>query len=202
MNILYQQATSSVELCYEVKKSKFITRIHPITNKEDALQYLHKAKQDYPDARHHCWAYLLGAPSQPQTQAFNDDGEPSGTAGKPILNVLNHGVVGDVMVIVIRYFGGIKLGAGGLVRAYSSSTQEAMNILPTKAKIAVFTAQLEMNFSLENKCRHFLKNHHGDVLQQDFSDVLQLKVELPTTEKQNLEGFCQRLSIKISNTDH
>ena len=202
MNHNYYTPDGSTQILYEVKKSKFIARIGKAADRAEAMALLAQAKQDYPDARHHCWAYLLGAPSQPQTQAFNDDGEPTGTAGKPILNVLNHGVVGDVMVIVTRYFGGIKLGAGGLVRAYSSATQGAMNILPTKAKIAVFSAQLEMNFSLENKCRHFLKCHHGSVLQQDFSDALQLKIELPTTEKQNLEGFCQRLSIKISNTDH
>lgn len=201
MDILYRQASSSVEIFYEVKKSKFITRIHPIEDRAAAMLYLQQAKNDYPDARHYCWAYLLGSPSQPKSQAFNDDGEPSGTAGKPILNVLNHGKVGDIIVIVIRYFGGIKLGVGGLVRAYSTATQLAINNLSTIDKIAMFTVTLDMDFSQENKCRHFLKQHQGIVLEQIFTKNLQLRAQLPVEEKKSLIAFAQGLHIRIETIE-
>jgi len=110
----YHIATSVFEAQYTVKKSRFIARVVPIGSREDALAAVAVAKRDYPDARHHCWAYLLGEPGDARSAGMSDDGEPAGTAGKPILNVLQHGKFGDVLVVVIRYFGGIKLGAGGL----------------------------------------------------------------------------------------
>lgn len=94
----------------DIKKSRFIAWAEKVTNRQEAMAFLERSKQTYPDAGHHCWAYQLGHPQSPISAAMSDDGEPSGTAGKPILNVLQHKNIGDVMVIVIRYFGGIKLG--------------------------------------------------------------------------------------------
>ncbi|NRB41241.1 MAG: YigZ family protein [Pseudomonadales bacterium] len=201
MSLLYLIPSTPIEHCHAVKKSKFITRIHHVEDRDAAMLHLNQAKSDYPDARHHCWAYLLGSPSQPKSQAFNDDGEPSGTAGKPILNVLNHGVVGDIMVIVIRYFGGIKLGAGGLVRAYSNATQQTLDILDTDKKIALLQARLNMPFALENKCRHFLKIHQGHVHQQEYTNDLAMLIDLPIAQKSALIEFCLGFSIQITRLD-
>ncbi|MCW8886021.1 MAG: YigZ family protein [Motiliproteus sp.] len=112
----YSVPQQRIEVETEIKKSRFIAWADRAENRDQAMAVLSEARNRYPDARHHCWAYLIGNPAQPKTQAMSDDGEPSGTAGKPILNVLQHNEIGDVMIVVSRYFGGIKLGAGGLVR--------------------------------------------------------------------------------------
>lgn len=97
----------------DIKKSRFIARVAPVVSRDEVKEWLEKAHQDHPDARHICWAYQIGRPGSAAEAGMNDDGEPSGTAGKPILSVIQHKDMGDVLVMVIRYFGGIKLGAGG-----------------------------------------------------------------------------------------
>lgn len=104
-----------------INKSKFITNIFYINNLNDINIYLNKIKEKYKDATHHCYAYIIN-----NTKRFNDDGEPNGTAGMPILDCLEKNKLNHTLCIVTRYFGGIKLGAGGLVRAYSSSISNAL----------------------------------------------------------------------------
>lgn len=123
---VYPVPAANLEHEYQVKNSRFIARVSRADQRDEALAAVELARAAYPDARHYCWAYLLGDPQNPAAVASSDDGEPAGTAGKPILNVLNHRGIGNIMVVVVRYFGGIKLGAGGLVRAYSTATQQAV----------------------------------------------------------------------------
>lgn len=104
-----------------INKSKFITNIFYINNLNDINIYLNKIKEKYKDATHHCYAYIIN-----NTKRFNDDGEPNGTAGMPILDCLEKNKLNHTLCIVTRYFGGIKLGAGGLVRAYSNSISNAL----------------------------------------------------------------------------
>lgn len=125
----------SITVEHEIKRSRFIALVEHVEDRQQAFHYIEQIKIRYPDARHHCWAYVAGPPEGATRIAFNDDGEPQGTAGKPILNVLQHHKVGEVLVVVVRYFGGIKLGTGGLVRAYSGVTQAAMEQLQTKLKV-------------------------------------------------------------------
>lgn len=167
-----------VEQTYEIKKSRFIARIDSASNRQQALRVLEKAKTDYPDARHHCWAYLIGDPKVPKTMAASDDGEPSGTAGKPILNVLQHKNVGDLMLVVIRYFGGVKLGAGGLVRAYSHAAQLAMEQLATIEYNEMVRLNVSASFATEQLLRHWLTLHDGKVLSVNYSHEVNLIIEL------------------------
>ncbi len=104
-----------------INKSKFICVYKKVYNEEDALKYVSNIKEEYKDATHYCYGYIIN-----NTKRFNDDGEPGGTAGIPILNVLENNNLNYILCIVIRYFGGIKLGAGGLVRAYSKSAAECL----------------------------------------------------------------------------
>ena len=113
----YQILTQPAEAEIEIKKSRFIAHALPVSSRDDALKAVKQLKTRYPDARHHCWAYLLGDPTGAASAAMDDDGEPSGTAGRPILGVLQDRRVGDTLIVVVRYFGGIKLGASGLTRA-------------------------------------------------------------------------------------
>ena len=104
------------------KKSRFIGETYPVTSEEEALEYLEKVKKQFWDARHHCWAYVIG--EQRPLERFSDDGEPSGTAGKPILEVIRGKRLPNTLVVVTRYFGGTLLGTGGLVRAYTKASHQ------------------------------------------------------------------------------
>lgn len=181
----------SIETEYEIKKSRFITRMNKVDSREQAMDILAQARNDYPDARHQCWAYLIGNPHNPRLVAMSDDGEPSGTAGKPILNVMQHKLVGDVMIVVIRYFGGIKLGAGGLVRAYSQAAQQAYNEAELEEQIFKKSLTIHCPFQLEQNFRHWLSQHQGEVLTSEYSDQVQLKALLPLQYLGALEIHCQ-----------
>ena len=189
MKQTYLIPAEPLELCYEIKKSKFIARIGKAADRAEAMALLAQAKQDYPDARHYCWAYLFGDPKQPRSVAFNDDGEPSGTAGKPILNVLNHRGIGDIAVVVVRYFGGIKLGAGGLVRAYSAATQQAVESLPLLTKVPMVERQLQCDYSLEPELRRLLASLKGLIVTADYGLQLTMVVSLPLSAEATLEAF-------------
>ena len=182
----YHVAESSIEVCYEIKKSQFIARMTKVSDREEAMQFLAQARSDYPDARHHCWAYQLGSPNQPTSAAMSDDGEPSGTAGKPILNVIQHKQLGDVMVVVIRYFGGVKLGAGGLVRAYSHACQLAYEKVTVIEQIHKQSLTLNCAFGEEQTIRHWLNQVHGDVVKVEYANNVVMHIAL---ESQHIADF-------------
>ena len=166
----------------EIKKSQFITWLRAVDDREQAMAFLDEAKQAYPDARHHCWAYVMGHSANSQTAAMSDDGEPSGTAGKPMLNVLQHKPVNNVMVIVIRYFGGIKLGAGGLVRAYSQAVEQAfgkaeLQPIVEKSALRVFT-----DFANEQWLRHQVKLVSGNIENIQYGQDVEIQVLIPKEE--------------------
>lgn len=182
-----------VELEYEIKKSRFIARAARAANRQQAMQLLEQARQDFPDARHHCWAYLIGNPHSPITVAMSDDGEPGGTAGKPILNVLQHKHIGDIMLIVIRYFGGIKLGAGGLVRAYSHAAQLAMTDLQTEMQVPMSQCVVIGGFHTEQPLRHWLDQHGGRVQEVEYGLKIRCSIELPDRAMVELQAFAVSL---------
>jgi uncharacterized YigZ family protein len=170
----------------EIKKSRFIAWAQKVTDRQQAMAFLARAKAQYPDARHHCWAYQIGDPHSPTNGAMSDDGEPSGTAGKPIFNVLQHKDVGDVMVIIIRYFGGIKLGAGGLVRAYSGATEKVMSELPIEQNKVEIEKTIHIDFSKEQLLRHWLSQNNGRVVTVEYQQDVKLTVAI---EQQSIAAF-------------
>ncbi|NHN36226.1 YigZ family protein [Pseudomaricurvus alcaniphilus] len=176
---------------YEIKKSRFHARAALAGSRDQALEVLQAARQAWPDARHHCWAYVIGNPRSPSAVASSDDGEPGGTAGRPILNVLQHKQVGDIMLVVSRYFGGVKLGAGGLVRAYSQAAQAAMEQLLLAQNQPQARCQLQGSYALEQPLRHWLQQHDGEVLEVDYSDVILCRVLLPDQYLGELQQFAR-----------
>ena len=195
----YQVPAAPYQSEYSVKKSRFIARVVPGTTREDVNVAVALARTDYPDAGHHCWAYLLGRPEDASSAGMNDDGEPAGTAGKPILNVLQHGHLGDVLVIVIRYFGGIKLGAGGLVRAYSTATAQALDEAPAYTHRDLLPFVASGDFSLEQPLRHFLTGVEGEVLGVNYSDQIELSLKLPAEAVEQLEQFCAAHGLTLAS---
>ncbi|AFU98553.1 IMPACT family protein [Simiduia agarivorans] len=179
INGAYAVAAGRAEAETEVRKSRFIAWADRAQTREQAMALLADAKARYPDARHHCWAYLLGPGLTPASQAFSDDGEPGGTAGKPMLNVLSHKGIGDIAVVVIRYFGGIKLGAGGLVRAYSQATQAVIDQLETTMITPVSHYTVIADYAAEQWLRHWLGQHQGELVAVEYADQVTYRLALP-----------------------
>ncbi|MDP4537015.1 YigZ family protein [Alkalimonas collagenimarina] len=173
------------------KNSEFLTFLHPIADRNEAMQWIEHYRARYRDANHVCWAYIMGNTRQPDTQAFSDDGEPSGTAGRPMLHVLTERELGNAVAVVVRYFGGVKLGAGGLVRAYSAAVSQAANL----AELSTVSPQLELtvqvNFADESKVRQLLSQHQGELKGCDYSNQVMLQITLPATAEVE---FCSQLS--------
>ena len=126
---------SAVVFEEEIKKSRFITYLQHTEGLEQAKAFWAEIKSQNPNARHHCWAAVAGKPTDSQQLGFSDDGEPAGTAGKPMLSALQGSQVGEISAVVVRYYGGILLGTGGLVRAYGNGVQQALKLLETERKV-------------------------------------------------------------------
>jgi len=142
-----------------IKKSKFITFTYNISNKDEINELLKKLRNEYSDATHICYAYIID-----NNEKYEDDGEPSGTAGMPILNVLQKENLKNVLCVVIRYFGGIKLGAGGLVRAYSKACKEA---IITKTLEKGYKIKITFEYNDVKKIDYLLKNSH--IINKDYN---------------------------------
>ncbi len=146
-----------------IKNSKFICIIHKIYNIDDIDLYLKTVKDLYKDATHYCYAYIIN-----DIKKFNDDGEPNGTAGSPIIQVLEKNSLNYVICIVIRYFGGIKLGAGGLIRAYSKSVVECLKLSNIKELIKGYNVDIIFNYNYINTVNYLLKE--CNILNKEFND--------------------------------
>lgn len=157
-----------------IKKSRFIACIEPVTGREQAQTRVIQLKSEHPDAAHVCWALLAGGQS-----AANDDGEPGGTAGRPMLEVLRHQELEGVMASVVRYFGGVKLGAGGLVRAYTDAVAQA--VLAAEKIPLVKQAQLicAVPYALEGLVRREVELAAACLLDVDHGSVVSLRFALP-----------------------
>jgi uncharacterized YigZ family protein len=143
----------------EIKKSTFIVHIAHTPTLVEAKQFIQQICQAYPDARHNCWAHVAGHPKGSHVYGFSDDGEPNGTAGKPMLNVLMGSGLGEVTAVVTRYFGGIKLGTGGLVRAYGGSLNNALAKLNTTLKIPSAMLIGQSDYGQQGIIEQYLHQH-------------------------------------------
>ncbi|MGI9280625.1 MAG: YigZ family protein [Endozoicomonas sp.] len=163
----------------EVKRSRFIAFFSRVTSRAEALSFQKSLKNQFPDASHHCLAFIAGPPEGNTVLGFDDDGEPGGTAGKPMLNVLQHRQIGEVAAVVVRYFGGIKLGAGGLVRAYGASVQAASEVLPLAQCVPMVQGTAVLDYANEQTFRHLLESFTGQIISCDYTDKVVILVELP-----------------------
>ncbi len=179
MRKIYQSLAKPSQFTYEEKRSRFIAQVWPVAGKEAFAELLQQTKNGHPDARHICSAYLLGDPEQALSAGFNDDGEPGGTAGKPMLNVLMQRKVGDVFALVVRYFGGIKLGAGGLARAYGQAVSGALDQAELLEVVPRVNVQVRMSFSLEERARHIVASKGIDAISASYSEVVHLAFDCP-----------------------
>lgn len=162
---------------YKEKMSRFLAFAEPCHTIEDAKEIVSRYRKEYFDARHCCWAYMIGAGRD--TFRSNDDGEPSGTAGKPILGQINSFGLTDICVVVVRYFGGVKLGTSGLIEAYRTAANLALSEAETVEKIVEDRLSVQYEYPLMGEAMRIVKEEGATVLVQDFqadSCVLTLSV--------------------------
>ncbi|ATM98581.1 MULTISPECIES: IMPACT family protein [Proteus] len=183
----YLIPAETVEFSEEIKKSRFITFIAHTEGIDAAKAYIQSIKEQFPDARHHCWAFVAGRPDDSQQLGFSDDGEPTGTAGKPILAPLLGSGMGEITAVVVRYFGGIKLGTGGLVRAYGSGVQQALKLLPTKTKVPQLRFSVACEYSLVSLLEQVVEQYHGQVLSSEYTDKVTFILSLPAVHSGEVE---------------
>ncbi|KAF0569429.1 protein co-occurring with transport system [Psychrobacter nivimaris] len=183
----YQTLKRAVTTRLEIKKSEFIAYAYPVTSREQAMFHVEQLREQYPDARHFCWAYIIGDPDNTTSAGFDDDGEPSGTAGRPILNVLQHKSIGNVIIIVVRYFGGIKLGAGGLTRAYAGSAQAAVDEMILNPYVPMTQIQILAEFATEAQCRYMIESLGGHIDDVAYSKQVTLTATLAEADVENLK---------------
>lgn len=173
IKILYEGGVGELE----EKKSRFIAATLPISSQEEAIAFIEKNKKQYWDARHHCYAYVLG--DHHEIQRFSDDGEPGGTAGKPMLDVLLLENIHNMVVVVTRYFGGTLLGTGGLVRAYSGAVKEGLANSVILQKQPGRKYLLQTDYSDLGKVQYLLLGNSIPILSEDYGANVSFEVLIP-----------------------
>ena len=161
-------------------------------------------QQLHPQANHHCHAFLTKAADDSQGYGFSDDGEPTGTAGKPMLLALQGGAIGQVCAVVVRYFGGTKLGTGGLQRAYGGSVRQALTFLQSKIKIAMVHKTLACQYNQVDDVLHLLRQVEGEVLTQDYQQSVIFQLAIPVDNLNLMQDKLKTLSagqLQLNKTD-
>ena len=178
------------------KKSKFIANIYYVESVEDAEEKIKEVKKTYFDARHNCYAFSIYT-KDGIINRFSDDGEPSGTAGAPMLNILNSKGLTNILVIVTRYFGGILLGTGGLVRAYTGATQEALNKIVEIEKDIGLETKIEVSYSDFEKFKYYLKQNEIKLLNSEYSENIVSIIEITEEKLDKIKINRNELNFKI-----
>ncbi|MGB0893135.1 MAG: YigZ family protein [Parashewanella sp.] len=190
----YQILSESFVIEEEYKKSRFITYVFSCSCYDSMKLALTKVKVDYPDARHYCYAFVGSEPGNMVNCGSSDDGEPAGSAGRPMLAVLQGSNVGEIGIIVVRYFGGTKLGVGGLVRAYTGGIKRALPQLITETKLLKDQARLTCDYAQLSDVEYLLNKHQAVIENKTFDAQVGLNVAIPKSAKQQIQTELVQLS--------
>lgn len=180
------------------KKSKFIANLFHVKSVEEAENRIKDIKKKYHDARHNCIAYRVAENGQ-IIEKSSDDGEPSGTAGGPMLNILQKNNLCNLVIVVTRYFGGILLGTGGLVRAYSEVTQQAIEKSTKVIKVIGREMIIELDYSNLEKFKYYCKNNNINIKKIDYMDNIILKIEMEESVKEKIIDDIKNKKLNIQN---
>jgi uncharacterized YigZ family protein len=180
---LYYIPASSLETKIKVKGSRFITGLKPVKSKEDAEQAYNDIRKKYYDATHNCFAYRIDA----NNFRYSDDGEPNGTAGKPILQMIDSKNLSEVLCVVTRYYGGTKLGKGGLIRAYSDAAKEALDKCKIQKKIRSRKVQIMFKYDHENSVRKLLNKYSVILESSNYTDHIKMNILIPESKTTNFK---------------
>lgn len=184
------------------KKSRFIANIYNVESKEEAEEKIKQIKKKYYDAKHHCFAFSI-IEENGITQKSSDDGEPSGTAGAPILNIIKSNNLQDVVIIVTRYFGGILLGTGGLTRAYSEAAGKVVEQSELIQKEPGMEVELEIDYNDNEKFKYYCQKNNVNIIKIEYTENILYKIELNEKEYKKIEERNKtnnkQLDINIKN---
>lgn len=177
-----------------IDRSRFRCTIDRVATPDDGHALVQRVRQLYPDATHHCWAFIAGPPASTSRIGLSDDGEPHGTAGRPMLTVLLHSAVGEIGAVVTRWYGGTKLGTGGLVRAYSAAVQEALASLPTRPCIALRRCTLRIPYAQLAACRLILEAAEAQEIAETFGEAIDIACQIPDDRIEGVQRQLQDLT--------
>jgi uncharacterized YigZ family protein len=181
---------------YKEKGSKFIAFAYPIFNEDDFKEQLAQLKKDYHDARHHCYAFRLGLTEN--EYRFSDDGEPNNSAGKPIYGQLLSSNITNVAIIVIRYFGGTKLGVGGLITAYKEAAKDAINNAKIVKRTVNHYYKISFDYPVMSDVMNFVKQHNLNVTNQVFENSCLIEFNIRTQEAEQMIAELEKIEgVKI-----
>ena len=167
-----------------IRRSRFITTVAPANTVEEARSFIKEVRTEYASANHNCWAHVVGPPGSSAQAGLSDDGEPHGTAGRPMLTVLLHSGLGDIVAVVTRFWGGVKLGKGGLVRAYGGGVKLALEKLPRAEKMPKSTLEIVIGYSDVTRFQRMLPEYEAELVSQDYAVDVCYQLSMPTKHVQ------------------
>ena len=205
MKIIYKEGEGEIE----EKKSRFIAHVYPVQSEEQAVSYINEVKKKYWDARHNCYAYVLGEDAG--FQRFSDDGEPQGTAGKPILDIIMKSGIYNCLIIVTRYFGGTLLGTGGLIRAYQAASKEGLEHSTVLSVSDGVLAQIDADYNSIGKIQYICSETDIDILKTEYTENVYMEMIVQATKaikmsvnvipliQRNIKENTEKLKYKKAN---
>ncbi|UJP67054.1 IMPACT family protein [Mongoliitalea daihaiensis] len=191
----YLTLAGNSEAIYKEKGSKFLAFAYPVSSEEEIKEHLESLRKKYFDARHHCYAYMLGK-EMTQYRA-NDDGEPNHSAGDPILGQIRSNQLTNVLIVVIRYFGGTKLGVSGLIQAYKTAAGEAIAANTIVTEILCSTVSVSFDYIQMNQVMKIIKDYQLDILEQTFDNTCLMKIKV----RQALTTEVREKFAEVANVD-
>lgn len=169
-----------------VRRSRFLTTLAHAPDADAAHAFIERVREEFPDATHHCWAFQAGPPGSTRSLGMSDAGEPPGTAGRPMLTVLLHGGVGEVVAVTTRWFGGTKLGTGGLARAYAGGVKLALEKLPTEEKVRRVRLEVTVGYAAVDALQRRLEALEAHTEEEEYGAEVRYRVALPESRAREL----------------
>ena len=194
MTDLYKTIAAKSEGTYSELRSKFLAFAHPVSTVEEAMALVEQYQKKYYDARHVCWAYMIGADRE--TFRSNDNGEPSGTAGKPILGQINSNELTDILIVVVRYYGGVNLGTSGLIVAYREAAADAIAHTKVVEKQVEETVDYDFPYVMMNDVMRIVKDMQPRIVSQTFENTCHIRLAIRRSEAEALRLRLQKLSFE------
>ena len=179
---------------YTEKRSKFLAFAHHVETVDEAMEIVKNYRKKYYDARHCCYAYVIGA--EGETFRANDDGEPSATAGKPILGQINSHDLTNILIVVIRYFGGVKLGTSGLIVAYRTAAADAIEKCEIETRQVEEIIRYQFTYPMMNDVMRIVKEMNPKIIEQNFDNTCEIVLSIRKSEAENLSNRLKKLSFE------
>ncbi len=184
----YPVPACTVEVQEVIRRSRFVTVLGRAVSRTGAVRVLEEVREKHPGATHYCWAFNAGPPGSTATVGMSDAGEPHGTAGRPMLNVLLHSGVGEVAAVCARYYGGVKLGTGGLARAYASGVKKTLGKCPVVKRVSRIAVLVDVSYQTASQVKHALGGMEAEIEDQTFGTDVRMRVLVAAERRAELEA--------------